>query len=634
MGMAKEIEDFLNGYTAVSRIAGDQADRKLREKKLKIEEDAAEAASYESLAIDPEEYLPGSEKARRRRAPPKDDPADPNVTEVEIIAPYGDDPGEVAMMASGGLVEAIPTEDDNPAAAQARARGDRSYRGSNGAQQPLYAAGGKPRKTYGDDADARDVPRAETGGRKKPSVGPGLPQLFASADKAIKAAMQGFNTSAGKRRAIEPEEEIDFRSGKGAATRAEITALDAKIDPDGEMSPWDRGRARLGAAYEYFVSRGEPEKAAKVAQRILLFDKMASQTRGQLAVQMISGGDAPNGAKVLVDAYNENIHDGSVLDVKQLPDGRYGFTVTKDGKVVQQGAGTAADLAALAGNVANGSEFTRRTARIAAGDAGAGEPPVPAPASARPGAPPAATEAAPAVPAEAVPAEASPAATPAEAAAPTTAPAEGKKKRTVAWAKKQYIYAASVLKYWDDVVARDPSPANKARLKDAQIRLGEAESDAVQIRMSTVPRTRGTDPGKIMLDFDADLAEWREAADPLEEAPPEPTGGLRGAEPAPAPAAAIPAAGAPAPAAGAPTAPVTSGGNTGDFAKFVGGGVRGGGGSYWDVGGQKVWAPPPAQLRAPEPAILEQAKQAIAAGKSRAGVIRKLLESGLSPAGL
>lgn len=624
MGFAKEIEDFLNGYKMATDMAGDAEDRKTRRAAADRAASKDEQDEMDGLAADPETYLSPSKLAAAKRAPktPKVTAAIPVVDPMELNSPYGDNPGEEqgVAMAGGGLVPdpdekpmGIPMApvrkpEDNAAAAKARAEGKTSYSAGN-QQRSLVAMNGKARNTYADEGV-----ETPTGG----STGPGLKDIFASSQKAIKAAMQSFAADAGQKKPAVggAEAEVDFTTGKGAATPEEIKAIDAKIDPNGTMSSWDKGRARLGYAYNYFIERGEPEKAANVSKRILLFDKMASEARGKIAMQLINGGDPDRGATVLVDAYNDNIHDGSTLDVKPLGNGQFSFSVSKDGNVVNEGTGTAAQLAELAGNVANGSEFTRRTARVAAADdAAPAEEVAPGSAAASP----------PAVPDSAIPTEAPAAgAEPApDGAAPADeAPAAEKPKgaRNIAWAKKQYSYAASVVKSWEDEVQKNPTPENKARLKDAQIRLSEAEQDAITIRMSTA--TKNADKGNIAVQFDKTLSEWREAAEPLETLPGVPKDGLRGQPKAAAPAAdgtAAPAATTAAPAAATPIKENPKDANT----------------SFWNLGdGKQTVGPRSSMLKQMPPEIAAQAKAALAAGKSRAGVLRMLLENGFNPMGL
>lgn len=621
MGFAKEIEDFLNGYKTVSDMAGAAEDRKIRKDAAKRAADKDEQAEMEGLAVDSETFLPPSQLAAAKRAPKKASSSTPSAgIGLDIIAPYGDNPGEdVVAMAAGGVVPdeeetmgipmtAAPARKpvDNAAAAKARAEGKTSYSAGN-TRRSLVAMNGKARNTYADEG-AEDNP---TGG----STGPGLKDIFASSTKAIQAAMKSFAADAGSKPAVGgPEPEIDFTTGKGAATPAEIKAIDSKIDPDGTMDTWDKGRARLAYAYDYFVSRGEPEKAANVSKRILLFDKMASETRGKIAMQLINGGDPERGANVLVDAYNENIHDGSTLEVKPSGNGQFSFSIMKDGKVVTEGVGTAAQLAELAGNVANGSEFTRRTARIAAGDAAAA-PVEPADGSAAANPPKAIPDE---VPAEgAAPAAPATEGVPAPADAAPAGEAKPKVPRNIAWAKKQYVYAASVVKSWEDEVQKNPTPENKARLKDAQIRLGEAEQDAINIRLSTA--TKNADKGNIAVQFDKTLSEWRDAADPLEALPAAPKDGLRGQPKADAAATpdAAPGAAAPAAASGIKVNP------------------RDAKTSLWFLGdGQQVVGPKPEMLKPIPPELATQAKAALSAGKSRTAVLRMLLENGYNPTGL
>lgn len=620
MSFSAEINDFLKGYTAISSIVGDQEDRRDKRAAVKRATDKDEQDQMNDLAVDAETYLSPSRLAAAKRAPKKAKAAVVTTATPELYSPYGDDPGadeNGVAMAAGGLVpdpmeekkrSALPI--DNATAAAARAAGKTSYSAGNGEGKSLVAMNGKARNTYGDTPSP--MPAGNAGS---------LSKVFGDADKAIKDAMEAFKAGgAAPKQAIGGgTSDVDFVTNKGAATPEEVKAIDAKVDPDGTMDNWSKGRARLGYAYDYFVQRGEPEKATKVAQRLLMFDKMASEARGKIAVQLINGGDPGKGATVLMDAYNDNIHDGSTIDVKPAADGQFSFSISKEGKVVNEGTGSTSQLAELAGSVANGSEFTRRTARVAAGDGNDAEPDagpddIPAPGSAAAN-PPKAIPDAPAAADTSTPAPDS----------PTDETPKAKGKRDIAWAKKQYTYASSAVKTWEDEVKKNPTPENQARLKDAQIRLSEAEQDAIAIRVSTA--TKNSDKSKIMIDFDDDLAKWREAADPLAAPPPPPKDGLRGQ---PKPAAVEPAAAAVPGAVQATTAaPVTPAGN--GTASYLG---YKGGGSAWDAGdGQMVTGPQPGALKPMPPEIAAQAKSALTS-KGRSAVVRMLLENGFNPSGL
>ena len=604
MGFAKEIEDFLNGYKAVSAISGDAEDRKLRRDKLALDAADSRHKEMETLATPTDKYSPRGRASKRTTKATTADPG--TAAAADLIAPYGDNPGEAdtedaLQMFDGGLVtspgnkrQALPMDEpeDNEGSAAARAQGKRFYTDSENRMMPLYAPSGRARNTYGETA--QPGPKGSSNAIKAAM------DVFATQAKAPKSAVGG------------PENDLDLATNKGAATPAEVKAIDAKIDPNNEMDPWTRGRKRLDEAYEYYVSRGEPEKAANVAARLLLFDKMSSQARGTMAVNMISSGNSSEAAQVLMDAYNENIHDGGAIEIKPAAGGKFTFKITKDGETVEQGQGTAADMAAVAGNVANGSEFVERYARLAASEAAPGE------------APPPAQQPAAAIPTEPAASEAEPEAAPAE----KPVPASG---RDISWAKKQYIYAASVLKSWQDEAKKKPTPENLARLKDAQIRLSEAEQDAVSIRLRAV-KVKTADRAKIQLDFEDDLADWREAADPLDELPPPPKDGLRGAKPAPAAPAVQPAS--PAVPTAVPGAAAPAAQPTGQGVNWVGYVMGSGGGSQWDVGGQRVNAPPPDSLKPMPPELIAEAKKAMAEGTTRLVVVRKLLTSGFNPEGI
>jgi hypothetical protein len=160
--------------------------------------------------------------------------------------------------------------------------------------------------------------------------------------------------------------------------------------------------------------------------------------------------------------------------------------------------------------------------------------------------------------------------------------------------------------------------------------VAEAEQDAVSIRLRAV-KSKTADRAKIQLDFEDDLASWREAADPFDELPPAPKDGLRGAKPAPAAVPATPAAPAAQPATqqAVPAAPAAP--SMGQGVQYLG---YVGGGSQWEVDGERVTAPPPDRLKPMPPELIAEAKKAMAGGTTRLGAIKALLAKGYSPEGI
>lgn len=195
--------------------------------------------------------------------------------------------------------------------------------------------------------------------------------VYAKAGEATELAMRSLKQDAAG--SSQPEEalptvavaksEFDPATNKGAATSEEIKAIDSKIG--GSFDGYTKGAARLAYAYNYFMENGEIEKAANVAKRILLFDKQAAQTRGYLAQKALEQGDTAAAAKLISDAYNENIPDGQELKTTLNPDGSVSYTVLKDGEVVDEGSANTEQLWAMAAKVKDGSEFLSRMARLA-----------------------------------------------------------------------------------------------------------------------------------------------------------------------------------------------------------------------------------------------------------------------------
>lgn len=547
MGFAQEIKDFLSGYQTVTDIsrknrAMDQddkkmaADEKYRQDQLQLQKDQlAETAAYHKGALANAAARAGSTAT-----------ADPEIT---LNSPY--DTEDVEGYAAGGAVEedesgptaipdrvAIDLPTDNAKAAAARAAGKRSYTNDKGELVPLYSMSGAVRNTYADAVKA--PPDAST---------------------AINAAMRGFATRAAANGAVGgTKSKVDFATGEGAATPADIKQIDKTIDPDGTMKPWELGAARLQRTYDFYIKQGNPQKAAEVAQSILLYDKMKVEARGALATQLIQGGKSFDAARVIADGFNESIHNGQVMEVAQSPDGRVMYRVSQGGKIIDEGVAGPKELMQIAANA--GQTFTTETAKVAATKdpkpAGPTEPGASAPAAPTAATPTGAIpDAAPAPAATANPAPAATATTPTGAIPETAPPASyipesankpapkaaidprsnevpvpagaldyrvsktGKVKRDYPWAVNQYKYAVSAEKYWEDKLATSTDPSVKQMYQD---KLAKAKSltklardDAWALRTSKM--SKKADPNAAFSQFAKDMDKIYEDAAPLTEEP-------------------------------------------------------------------------------------------------------------------
>lgn len=169
---------------------------------------------------------------------------------------------------------------------------------------------------------------------------------------------------------------------EGAATVAEVKAVDKVVDPTNELTGSARTIARLDMTYKHYLANGEPEKAARIAKSLLLFSKDQAEKFGHVAMVALQNGDKEKAVKYLERAYGQ-VPDGQSLDAEVGQDGLIHAKVTdhSTGKVTDLGAFSEQQVFKLALGVANGSEYTRRIVDIASqGKKGLSVPKEPKPA--------------------------------------------------------------------------------------------------------------------------------------------------------------------------------------------------------------------------------------------------------------
>lgn len=427
MSFSQEVKDFLAGFNTTSeyamktqnlaldkqRTADDKAYKDanldLDRQKLDLQKAAqglrnklalsanSRAAARLEMAKKAQEYKGlsalGADPAGNVDASAADEPDYSSDDEASALTYITED---TAMQARGGLVQtaaggamvgALPTEDDmvkrRLRAAQETAPAPAALPVENATEKPAAVT------SASDDRSASAIPtapvplpREERAKAMEQTAPVPLPreerakaernaQIYAKAGEATELAMRSLKEDAaaggGPDEAVPTgtakKGEFDPATGKGAATVDEIKAIDSKIG--GSFDGYTKGAARLAFAYQYFMDNGQIEKAANVAKRILLFDKQAAQTRGYLAQQALEQGDTASAAKLISDAYNENIPDGQELKTVLNPDGSVSYSVLKDGKVVSEGKANTEQLWSMAAKVKDGSEFLRRMATLA-----------------------------------------------------------------------------------------------------------------------------------------------------------------------------------------------------------------------------------------------------------------------------
>lgn len=159
-----------------------------------------------------------------------------------------------------------------------------------------------------------------------------------------------------------------YHANEGAATPDDIRQIDQTIDPDNRLASDAKAVARLKAGYDYFLKKGEPDRAKKYAESILLYTRQAVQYAGAQAEQKIQAGDIAGAAKQIQDAHNQ-IPDGSSLFVDKVgPDGKVDYRIVdEDGDLTERGQATTNQLLYLATGMKNGSEWLDQMQKARAG---------------------------------------------------------------------------------------------------------------------------------------------------------------------------------------------------------------------------------------------------------------------------
>lgn len=394
MSFSAEIKDFVAGFQAGARVGGDIQDRKmarekwefdkaLDEKKFDLQQKRFEDAQVRSdrthglrqraltereAARKEREAAKAAEKAERDRArranellpeePKASKPKQPTYEdEYDFDESFGDtgygdeyeesalpvyevDEEEVALAEEGGLIE-INTEEDDEEEAQASA----------------IPVSPDPAKSPKSDSNGVSVDRS---GKSDP--------LFQEAADITRDVMDKWNEELKEKPealSTDPKKDQSRVSTVEPASPEAIKAIDAKIDPNGEVEPYRKGAKRLVDAYKFFVEKGDVDKARKIAGEILKYNQMASMTLGTLAKTAIEEGDLVSASKLISDAYNENIPDGGKIEAQATPKGTVVYKIDREGYGQQQGEIGARELWALASGVADGSEFLKRMTALA-----------------------------------------------------------------------------------------------------------------------------------------------------------------------------------------------------------------------------------------------------------------------------
>jgi len=194
---------------------------------------------------------------------------------------------------------------------------------------------------------------------------------------AAKAAMDSFEREfQAPKAAIGGSEEpgageIDFATGEGAMTPEEVEEMRRAVDPNNQIAPHMKSAATMSAAYNYFMERGEQDKAVRAAKGLLVAERRMTQTLGQLGLQAFEDGNVTEACRLINDACNR-FPTGHMIEVQPGPDGVITYQVSNEDGPVERGRLNGNEFIELATGVADGQLYMKMMAHFVS-DATAGE---------------------------------------------------------------------------------------------------------------------------------------------------------------------------------------------------------------------------------------------------------------------
>lgn len=149
----------------------------------------------------------------------------------------------------------------------------------------------------------------------------------------------------------------EYLKGAGAAPKAVIDqAYDVIDKKNGKLPESERTMAALATTYDYYMKRGEPDKAKAAAASIVQYQRKLFQQYSAITKAAIQAGDMDGAAKSAIKAYS-SVPDGQEATVKKTKDGRYQVEIKDEatGKTISNPVYTPQEIGAWAMQVNPGS---------------------------------------------------------------------------------------------------------------------------------------------------------------------------------------------------------------------------------------------------------------------------------------
>lgn len=274
----------------------------------------------------------------------------PTDEELDAGAAGGDEiADEVLGYEKGGLVEdekaAGPFKVGAPAAAPAAARApEPKPAGKPPAKMPRGALPvDEPTAELPATGKDLPVPKAPAAAEGAPAEGAGSKPTTVVIRKAMEATAAALDSFEQKysvpQQAVggpEDPDGVDLATGEGGMTFEEYESIAQTVDPNNEIPRQLQSAANISATYDFFMNRGEPERAVKAAKGYLVAELRVNQTLGALAEVAFENGNIVEGCKILNDACSR-FPSGHSITVSPSDTGRYVYEVRDpEGNVVEK----------------------------------------------------------------------------------------------------------------------------------------------------------------------------------------------------------------------------------------------------------------------------------------------------------
>jgi tetratricopeptide (TPR) repeat protein len=139
-----------------------------------------------------------------------------------------------------------------------------------------------------------------------------------------------------------------YAMGRGAIRPEEMEAVRKAVDPEGKMPEGQRNMAALGSMYQFYLNKGDTDRAQKAAFGLLQNYRVMAARYGALAAAAAEKGDTDQAIKAALKAY-DFVPDGQDLKITKSEDGKLSYVVTDMyGKQTTKGIATPQQLGAMA----------------------------------------------------------------------------------------------------------------------------------------------------------------------------------------------------------------------------------------------------------------------------------------------